>query len=93
MAYVEFKNVCKHYQIGEVITKALNNASFTIDEGELVTIVGPSGSGKSTCLNVLGCMDKATKGTVILNGNEISKFNDKQLMIHRKKHWICFSVL
>lgn len=84
MAYVEFKNVCRYYQVGEVVTKALNNASFSIDEGELVTIVGPSGSGKSTCLNILGCMDKATKGTVILNGSEITKFNDKQLMLHRK---------
>lgn len=84
MAYVEFKNVYKNYQVGEVETKALNNASFKIDEGELVTIVGPSGSGKSTCLNILGCMDKATKGTVTLDGNEISSFNDKQLMLHRK---------
>ena len=59
MVNVEFKNVCKYYKVGEVSTKALDKASFTIDEGELVTIVGPSGSGKSTCFNILGGMDSA----------------------------------
>jgi len=83
---VEFKNVCKYYQVGEVITKALDDVSFTIDEGELVTIVGPSGSGKSTCLNILGGMDTVTSGTVISNGNEISSFNDKKLVAYRKNN-------
>ena len=86
MAYVEFKNVSKLYQVGEVATKALNDVSFTIDEGELVTIVGPSGSGKSTCLNILGGMDSVSSGTVIFNGDDISKFNDKQLIAYRKKN-------
>ena len=86
MSYVEFKNVSKLYQVGEVATKALNDVSFTIDEGELVTIVGPSGSGKSTCLNILGGMDSVSSGTVIFNGDDISKFNDKQLIAYRKKN-------
>ena len=86
MAYVEFKNVSKIYQVGEVSTKALDNISFKIDEGELVTIVGQSGSGKSTCLNILGGMDNVTKGTVISNGMEITKFSDKELIAYRKNN-------
>ena len=84
MANIEFKNVSKYYQIGEVSTKVLDEISFSIDKGELVTIVGPSGSGKSTCLNILGGMDKASSGTIISNDQEISKFNDKQLINYRK---------
>lgn len=86
MAYVEFKNVCKSYQVGEVSTKALDDVSFKIDEGELVTIVGPSGSGKSTCLNILGGMDNADNGTVISHEMEISEFNEKQLVSYRKNN-------
>ena len=86
MAYVEFKNVCKIYQVGEVSTKALDKVSFEIEEGELVTIVGPSGSGKSTCLNIFGGMDLANSGTVITNGMEISKFSDKELISYRKNN-------
>ena len=86
MAYVEFKNVCKTYQVGEVLTKAIDNVSFKIEKGESVTIVGPSGSGKSTCLNILGGMDNVTSGTVISNDMEISTFNDKELISYRKNH-------
>ena len=86
MVNVEFKNVCKYYKVGEVSTKALDKASFTIDEGELVTIVGPSGSGKSTCLNILGGMDSATCGTVLCNGKEVSKFAEKELINYRKNN-------
>lgn len=84
MVSVEFKNVCKDYKVGEVISKALNDVSFNIDEGELVAIVGASGSGKSTCLNILGGMDKPTSGSVIVNGEDISKYKDKQLIKYRK---------
>ena len=86
MAYVEFKNVSKYYQLGEVTTKALDGVSFSIDKGELVTIVGPSGSGKSTTLNILGGMDNVTSGNVLVNDVEISKYNDKELILYRKNN-------
>lgn len=86
MSYVEFKNVCKTYQVGEVATKALDNVSFEIEEGELVTIVGPSGSGKSTCLNILGGMDHVTSGTVISNNMKLSSLDDKKLVSYRKNN-------
>ena len=86
MVNVEFKNVCKYYKVDEVSTKALDKASFTIDEGELVTIVGPSGSGKSICLNILGGMDSVTSGTVLCNGKEVSKFTEKELINYRKNN-------
>ena len=64
MPYIEFKNVCKEYKMGEVKIKALNNTNFSIEKGELVVIVGPSGAGKTTTLNILGGMDTATSGSV-----------------------------
>ena len=56
MSYIEFKNVCKEYKMGEIIIKALDNTNFEIEKGELVVIVGPSGAGKTTTLNILGGM-------------------------------------
>ena len=86
MAYVEFKNVSKHYKLGEVITKALDDVSFSVEEGELVTIVGQSGSGKSTALNILGGMDSVTSGKVFVDNVEISSYNDKKLISYRKNN-------
>ena len=71
MAYIEFKEVDKIYQMGEIELKALDKASFEIEKGELVIILGQSGSGKSTCLNILGGIDKATSGEVNVNGKNI----------------------
>ena len=85
MKYIEFKNVCKEYKVGEVVTKALDNVSFEIEKGELVTIVGESGSGKSTCLNILGGMDKADSGSVFVDGVDIAKYTDKDLIKYRKE--------
>ena len=84
MAYIEFKKVDKIYQMGEVEIKALDNATFSIDKGELVVIIGPSGAGKTTCLNILGGMDNATNGTVIIGNETITDYNEKQLIQYRR---------
>lgn len=84
MAYIEFKNVSKVYQMGEISIKALNKASFSIEKGELVVILGPSGAGKTTCLNILGGMDEATSGTLIIDGVEITKLKGKDLIKYRR---------
>ena len=84
MAFVEFKDVGKTYHMGEVDINALHDATFEIEKGELVVIVGPSGAGKTTLLNILGGMDTLSTGTVFLDGEEISKFNRKQLTEYRR---------
>ncbi len=84
MAYIELKNVCKTYKMGEVEIKALENTSFEIKKGELVVILGPSGAGKTTCLNILGGMDSLTSGEVIVDGVSISKLKSKDLITYRR---------
>ncbi len=85
MSYIEFKDVVKEYKMGEVSIKALNNTNFSIEKGELVVIVGPSGAGKTTALNILGGMDSATSGNVIIAGKDISKFKNKELTKYRRE--------
>lgn len=84
MAYIEFKNVCKIYHMGQTEIRALDNISFDIDKGELCVIVGPSGAGKTTLLNILGGMDAPTSGTILLDGRDISKLNARQLTDYRR---------
>ena len=84
MAFVEFQNVGKTYQMGEVSIEALHDTSFEIEKGELVVIVGPSGAGKTTLLNILGGMDTLSSGQVLIDGVEISGFGRKQLTEYRR---------
>lgn len=83
-AYIEFKNVKKVYQMGEVEIEALRGVDFTIDKGEFVIIAGASGAGKSTILNILGGMDSCTSGDIFVDGREISKFSNKELTTYRR---------
>ena len=84
MSYIEFKDVVKEYKMGDVVIKALDNTNFSIDKGELVAIVGPSGAGKTTTLNILGGMDRATSGSVLVNKKEITSLTNKQLIQYRR---------
>lgn len=81
---VEMKGVKKVYHMGEVEIKAVDGVDFEINEGEFVVIVGPSGAGKTTVLNILGGMDSATSGKVIVGGIDIGKYNSRQLTSYRR---------
>ena len=84
MAYIEFNDVEKIYDMGEVQIKALDKATFKIDKGELVVILGPSGAGKTTCLNILGGMDNATSGKVVVGDKDITSLSSKDLITYRR---------
>lgn len=83
---VEFKNVCKTYEIGNNKFKALDNISFEIKKGEMVVILGPSGAGKSTLLNLIGGMDIPTSGVVLIDGENISNYNENKLSDYRARN-------
>jgi len=85
MPYIEFKKVNKQYQMGEVTINALNQTSFEIEKGELVVIVGPSGAGKTTTLNILGGMDTATSGSVLVDKKEITALKNRELTKYRRE--------
>lgn len=80
---INFKNVSRIYGSGETAVKAIDDVSFTITKGELVVILGPSGAGKSTILNLLGGMDQATSGSIVINNQDISNINDNALTKYR----------
>lgn len=84
MAFVEFRDVSKVYQMGDLEVRAVDHMSFTIERGELVVIVGPSGAGKTTVLNMLGGMDSCTLGTILLDGREVSAFSEHELTLYRR---------
>lgn len=83
-AYIEFDNVCKTYQTGEVQTHAVRDMSFTINKGEFCVVVGRSGAGKTTLLNMLGGMDTCTSGSIVIDGADISRYTSKQLTTYRR---------
>ncbi len=84
MSYIEFRNVTKTYHVGEVDISALSGASFSVEKGQFVIIAGASGAGKSTILNILGGMDTATSGDVIVDGMHIDGMNEKELTDYRR---------
>ncbi len=84
MVILRAENLSKSYQMGEIEVKALQDASFEIQEGEFVVILGPSGSGKSTLLNIIGGMDLPTGGKVFLRGEEITAYSEKELTEYRR---------
>ena len=83
--FVKLQDITKIYKMGEVEIRAADNISFSINKGEFVVIVGPSGAGKTTVLNILGGMDTATSGTLLVDGEEITSYNARQLTGYRRE--------
>lgn len=84
MAYIEMHDVKKQYHMGEVVINALSGVSFEVEKGELCVVVGPSGAGKTTLLNILGGMDTATSGEVIVDGVHVENYGKRELMLYRR---------
>lgn len=82
--FIEFEDVCKYYVMGENKITAAEHISFFVEKGEFCIIVGPSGAGKTTVLNMLGGMDTCDEGRIVLDGNLISEYSQKQLTTYRR---------
>ena len=78
MSVIQLENVTKIYTVGEVETRALDGVSLNIEDGEFTTLVGPSGSGKTTLLQLMGCLDKPNRGTVKINGRDVTRLKANQ---------------
>ena len=76
---LEMKDICKNYIQGKMVIPVLKNICFDMEEGEYVAVMGPSGSGKTTLMNLVGCLDQPTSGTLILDGQDISKCSDNEM--------------
>lgn len=85
MDMVTLQNVSKIYGKGDSAVTALDNVTLSIEKGEMVAVIGPSGSGKSTFLHVIGGVDSPTTGRVLVDGEDITKFNDEQLSVFRRR--------
>lgn len=84
MAFLEVRDVCKTYNMGEVKVEAVKNMTFDVEKGEFVVVVGPSGSGKTTLLNMIGGMDTVTSGRITLDGAEISSYTPREVTFYRR---------
>lgn len=83
MALVEIDNISKNYQLGQVQVPALRDITLAIEEAAFVSFVGPSGSGKTTMLNLIGCLDKPTKGNIVVDGKQVNTLDRKQGAVFR----------
>lgn len=84
MSYITLENVCKQYNVGDITVDALKNASFELENGEFAVVLGSSGAGKTTLLNLLGGMDGATSGKIVLDGREITALDKRGLTDYRR---------
>ncbi len=84
MGDIILKDVCKFYQVGDLAITAVDHVSFTVHMGEFAVVLGPSGAGKTTVLNLLGGMDRATSGQILVDGKDIVPLNEKQLNLYRR---------
>ena len=83
-SFIQLKNIVKSYEMGDVKIYASNGVNFEVNKGEFVVIVGASGAGKTTVLNILGGMDHATSGSLIVDGENIALYDEKQLTEYRR---------
>lgn len=83
-ALIEFKNIIKSYTMGDITIHASDGVNFEVNKGEFVVIVGASGAGKTTILNLLGGMDSPTSGTILVDGQNIALYDEKQLTEYRR---------
>lgn len=83
-SFITFNNVKKTYKAGDVEINASDGVDFEVNKGEFVVIVGPSGAGKTTILNLLGGMDKATSGQILVDGQDVAKYSERQLTQYRR---------
>ena len=84
MSYISFEGVCKDYPAGQTVVHAADHVSFEIEQGEFCVVLGPSGAGKTTVLNLLGGMDTATAGKILVGGKEVTAMKNRQLTEYRR---------
>jgi len=86
MALIELKKVTKTYRLGGEVLNALDSVNLSVQAGEFIAITGPSGSGKSTLANIIGGLDRPTEGSVVIDGNDLSRVTDRRLSDYRNQH-------